>query len=144
MSDMFGSWLRGPTAETVTLETIGFIKGTDPLFDGQGNVLGNESARKLAKRIGKALTNERHVLDREVRELLTDTKRGLEKLTETPSSVGTGRYGPPTPYGMYEIQKPNPEWQDKHKALIGSLDNRASRIFEMQFLPDIKAENDHV
>lgn len=138
---MFGSWFRGPDAETVTLETIGLVKGAKSLDGGQGNSLGNIAAEKHAKKIDKVLARDKHVLDRDIRDFLTTARDGLRDLLGTEPSYDTGRRMAVHPPVTMPVHAPNPRWRAKYHAMQKGLTEQAGRIFDKQFAYDIVSEH---
>ncbi|MBV6632977.1 MAG: hypothetical protein KI792_08100 [Alphaproteobacteria bacterium] len=140
---MIGKWLRGPDAETVTLETIGLIKGAKDLDGGPDNASGNTAAEKYAKRIDTVLARDRRVLSRDVRDMLTKTRDGLQALTGTKASFDTGRRMAVQAPISVPIHEPNPAWKAKLHALKSGLDEQATRIFDREFAYDVLSEHNN-
>lgn len=138
---MLGRWLRGPDAETITLETIGMIKGAKELDPSKDNMTGNVSAEVFAKKIDKVLRREGRVLDKQVRDLLIQTRDGLRELTKTEASFDTGKFVPVYPGVIMPIHKPNPEWKAQLQDLKSSLNEQADSIFNQTFASDVVAEH---
>ncbi|MEM6902772.1 MAG: hypothetical protein AAF556_06005 [Pseudomonadota bacterium] len=138
---MLGRWLRGPDADTVTLEAIGMVKGTEPVGYAGDNQMGRDNANRLASRISKVIHRDGDALDRDQITFLRGAQKGLDQLGEMPSSFPTGRFKlGPVPEASYEIREANPEWGRKYEALRGQLDGQAEALFMEKYQPGIVAE----
>lgn len=111
-----------PAVDAVTLETIGLVKGTAQL--GQGDAAAAApAAAKLSETLGAVVKANRHGIDDELRRFLTDASEQLGKLGTM--SAGTA----------------DPNWGRSFEAAQEKLDLQATRIFSHRFALELRQEH---
>tara|TARA_Y100000588_G_scaffold55376_1_gene52887 strand:+ start:546 stop:1064 length:519 start_codon:yes stop_codon:yes gene_type:complete len=135
----FGKWLR-PNAEDVTLEVIGVIKGTQELRRGYGNEGASFEASEIATRADKVLRREGHVINADVKELLTRASELFGELGVMESSRDAYRNETVVPFGTTPLPEANPRWEYEFAMARRDLDKLATRVFAEHFAPQIREE----
>jgi len=136
----FGKWLRGPTAEDVSLEMIGVVKGTQKLFGGQGDNMLSGEVGKIVNRAERVLEKEGHTMHPDIKRFLKDGVEALGPLATMRSSEHNGEnwFGPGG--NVYLVQKPKPEWKEKFRAAQRRLDGQADQLFDSRFAEKVAGE----
>ena len=138
---MIGRLIRGPSAETATLEAIGLVKGTRRItnFDFMGPSMTDAAVDDFVTDLNKVLRGRRgDVIDRDTRRFLTNVRDGLEELSAVKASAedgfsffnGTGLSTAP--------DSENPNWDRAFEQFQRKLDAEATQLFDAKFLPGLE------
>ena len=118
-------WKR-PTAESVTLETIGLINGATKLGDNRDNISGSADAKRHADTIDRVLKDNRKAMEPEITSFLTQARRHLVALTELESANNIQIMG--SPDGMAIIGDRNPAWDRRFEAFKDQMGPAAEKM----------------
>jgi hypothetical protein len=138
---MLGRFLRGPSADTLTLEIIGIVTGAEQLDVGRNHTLGSKKAAKYVKHLKRVIDRNRRVLDRDTLQFLRDSHQHFKGLANTPSALADGPImtGPMPGVAAPIRVSPNPNWQEKFHQFRQEMHGPAAQVFESQYLPGFRA-----
>ena len=137
---MFAKLLRGPSADTLTLEVIGLVKSRKNLKNGEAAMDSRRSAELYARRIDRLLRDNRKTMDPEVRTFLTEASRHLAQLGQMESTmIYTTDRGV---LGYRLGTKPHPRWNNRYQQFQTELDTRATQLFDDRYLADAQQLHD--
>ena len=138
---MFANFLRGPSADTLTLEVIGLVKSRDTFKGGYQNAIGSETAKSYVRKIDRLMRENGKTIDPEVSGFLRDARQHLDWLGRMQSSVGTGKYTH-GPYMTTQDIKPAPAWEARYQRFQTELDTRATKLFDERYLAEARQRHD--
>jgi len=134
---MLGRMLKRDSSETLSLEVMGIIAGTESLgVPGRAANLCSRKADQIEQRITRTLEREGLTTDPGIRNFLEMSRHGLRSLSSIPDSIGEDiRLKTPEHHTdpVIKLRRPNPDWQRKLTAFQGAMRPEAQALFEQHF-----------
>tara|TARA_Y100000588_G_C14137880_1_gene874669 strand:+ start:167 stop:664 length:498 start_codon:yes stop_codon:yes gene_type:complete len=135
---MYGKYQTDLSAEAVTLELIGLIRGERLLpNEGKAHPHAARAAGEAVRNIEKVLQRDGRSMDRDFRELLTAAVPMLDKLAGMGSHKDTNVYDLKS--GSMR-REGNPKFDTTLAKMRDALDERAQAVFDEHWAVDVKRE----
>jgi hypothetical protein len=135
---MYGKHQKDLSAETVTLELIGLIRGNRQLpGEGMPQPHAARAAQEAALNIQRVLQRDGRAMARDFKELLRSAQPYLEQM---------GRLGSHKNTNILDFKsgslrrETNPEFDGKLANMRDALDARAQAVFETHWIEDVRRE----